>query len=204
MAKAKLSKEFVEYMFQFQMDHLKQANLEVRQSTIDRLAKALFDVRLGDKQWPTKQKVTRCILFGASQIWKNTILCIFKEKLGLGTKYYHIIAHRDVLSMTRIQCLIRMLPHKKMVFELDLKRDPLHCDLTFSSQTKKVQAIAKQEIPLEDQPNFCTICKTTIGHPVPWAWLSYPFFFVSFKPDGLCWSKPNLVIHNSNVYFNPV
>ena len=30
MAKDKLSEEFVEYMFQFQMDHLKQANLEVR------------------------------------------------------------------------------------------------------------------------------------------------------------------------------
>ena len=61
MAKAKLSEEFVEYMFQFQMDHLKQANLEVRQSTIDRLAKALFDDGLGDKQWPTKRPV--CFLW---------------------------------------------------------------------------------------------------------------------------------------------
>ena len=79
MAKARLSKEFVEYMFQFQMDHLKQANLEVRQSIVDRLAKALFDNGLGDKKWPTKGEVTRCVLFGASQIQKNTTLCMFKE-----------------------------------------------------------------------------------------------------------------------------
>ena len=149
------------------MDHLKQANLEVRQLIVDRLAKALFNDGLGDKQWPTKRDVTRCVLFGASRIWKNTIFCMFKEQLGLGPKYYHIIAHRDVLGMIRIQCLIRMLPHEKMVPELDLMRDPLYRDPTFPSQTKKVQAIAKREIPLEDQPNYCTICKTTIGHPAP-------------------------------------
>ena len=131
MAKAKLIEEFVEYMFWFQLDHLKQPNLKVQQLIVDHLAKALFDDGLGDKQWPTKREVTRCILFGASQIQKNTILCMFKEQPGLVPKYYHIISHRDFLGMTRIQCLIRMLPHEKMVPELDLMRDPLCHDHTF-------------------------------------------------------------------------
>ena len=95
---------------------------------------------------------------------------MFKEQLGLGPKFYHIIAHRDVLGMTHIWCLIRMLPNKKMVHELDLMRDPLCRNCTFPSQTEKVQAIAnKQEILLKDQLNYCTICKTTIGNPAPWA-----------------------------------
>ena len=55
-----------------------------------------------------------------------------------------------------------------MVPKLDLMRDPLRHDPSFPSQIEKVQAIAKREILLEDQPNYCTICKTTIGHPVPW------------------------------------
>ena len=118
MAKARLSDEFVEYMFQFQMEHLKQANLEVRQSTVDRLAKALFDDGMGDQEWPTKQEITRCVLFGERRIRKNAILCMVKEQLGL------IIA-MDMHAMARIQCLIRMLPHEKFVPELDILRSPL-------------------------------------------------------------------------------
>ena len=86
MAKARLSKEFVKYMFQCQMEHLKQANLEVRQSTVDRLAKALFDNGMGDREWPTRREITQCVLFGERQIWKNAILCMLKEQLGLGPK----------------------------------------------------------------------------------------------------------------------
>ena len=68
MAKARLSEEFVEDVFQFEMEHLKQASLEVRQSTVDRLAKALFDDGMGDREWPTKQEITRCVLFGEHRI----------------------------------------------------------------------------------------------------------------------------------------
>ena len=92
MAKVRLSEEFVEDMFQFQMEHLKQASLEVRQSIVDRLAKALFDDGMGDQEWPTKREIARCVLFGEHRIWKNAILCMVKEKLGLGPKYYQFIA----------------------------------------------------------------------------------------------------------------
>ena len=126
MAKARLSKEFVEYMFQFQMEHLKQASLEVWQSTVDSLAKALFDDGMGDQEWPTKWEITRCVLFGERRIWKNAILCMVKEQLGLGRpKYYEFIAAMDIFAMARIQCLIRMLLHKKFVPKLDILRSPL-------------------------------------------------------------------------------
>ena len=88
MAKARLSEEFVEYMFQFQMEHLKQASLEVRQSTVDRLSKALFDDGMGDREWPTRREITRCVLIGERRIRKNAILCMVEEQLGLGPKYY--------------------------------------------------------------------------------------------------------------------
>ena len=68
MAKARLSKQFVEDMLQFQMEHLKQATLEVRQSTVYRLAKALFNDGMGDREWPTKREITRCVLFGERRI----------------------------------------------------------------------------------------------------------------------------------------
>ena len=74
------------------MHHLRLATLEFFQSAIDRLAKALFDDGLEDKHWSTNQEVTRCKLFGACQMKKNVILCMFKEQLGLGPNYYQIIA----------------------------------------------------------------------------------------------------------------
>ena len=80
MSKLKFSQEFEEQMIQLQVDHLRQASLEVCQSSaMDRLARALFDDRLEDRQWSTRQEVTRCRLFGASQMRKNVILCMFKE-----------------------------------------------------------------------------------------------------------------------------
>ena len=152
------------------MEHLKQASLEVRQSTVDRLAKALFDDGMGDREWPTKQEITRCVLFGERRIWKNAILCMVKEQLGLGPKYYQFIATMDIHAMARIQCLIRMLPHEKFVPKLDILRSPL-CKLALPSQAKKIQAIANREIPLEELPDYCSIYKTNLGHPSAWAWL---------------------------------
>ena len=84
MSKLKFSKEFEKQMIQLQMDHLRLASLEVCQSAI---AKALFDNGLEDRQWSTNREVTRCRLFGACQMKKNVILCMFKEQLGLGPKY---------------------------------------------------------------------------------------------------------------------
>ena len=151
------------------MDHLKQANLNVRQATVDRMAKALFNDGMGDKEWPTRREITRCVLFGERQIWKNAILCMFKEQLGLGPKYYQFMAAMDVFGMSRIQCLMRMLPHEKMVSKVDILRSPLYRKPAFPNQAKKIQAIARWKIPLEELPNYCSICNTNIGHPSAWA-----------------------------------
>ena len=105
---------------------------------MDRLAKILFDDRMGDKEWPTRWEITRCVLFGERQIWKNAIFCMFKEQRGLGPKYYQFIAVMDVFGMARIQCLLRMLSYKKMVPKLDILRSPLRRQLAFSSQAKKI------------------------------------------------------------------
>ena len=74
------------------MDHLRQASLEIWQVVVDHLARVLFKNGLEDKQRSTGQEVTQCRLFGASQMRKNVILCMFKEQLGLGPKYYLLIA----------------------------------------------------------------------------------------------------------------
>ena len=153
------------------MEHLKQASLEVRQWAVHRLAKALFDDGMGDQEWPTKWEITRCVLFGERQIWKNAILCMVKEQLGLGPKYYQIITAMDIFAMSRIQYLIRMLSHEKFVPKLDILRSPLRRQLAFPSQAKKIQAISNREIPLEELPNYCSIYKTNLGHPSAWAWL---------------------------------
>ena len=147
---------------------MKQASLEVRQSTVDRLAKALFDDGMGDQEWPTKREIIRCVLFGEHQIWKNAILCMVKEQLGLGPKYYQFIATMDIHAMARIQCLIRMLLHEKFVPELDILRSLLRKKPALPSQAKKIQAIANREIPLKELPDYCGICKTNLGHPSPW------------------------------------
>ena len=107
------------------MEHLKQASLEVRQSTVDQLAKALFNDGMGDREWPTKWEITRCVLFRKRRIQKNAILCMVKEQLGLGPKYYQFIAAMDIHAMAHIQCLIRMLPHEKFVPKLDILRSTL-------------------------------------------------------------------------------
>ena len=108
------------------MEHLKQASLEGRQSIVDRLAKALFDDGMGDREWPTRREITRCVLFGERQIQKNAILCMVKEQLGLGPKYHQFIATMDIHAMACIQCLIRMLPHEKFVPKLGVfEKSPL-------------------------------------------------------------------------------
>ena len=95
-----------------------------------------------------------------------------KEQLGLGPKYYQFIAAMDIHAMARIQCLIRMLPHKKFVPKLDILRSPLCRQLcrqpALPSQAKKIQAIASRKIPLEELPDYCSIYKTNLGHPSPW------------------------------------
>ena len=92
MSKLKFSKEFEEQIIMFQMDHLRLANLEVCQLAIDCLEKALFGDGYEDKKWSTNWEVTRCRLFGICQMKKSVILCMLKEHLGLGPKYYQIIA----------------------------------------------------------------------------------------------------------------
>ena len=51
-------------MIQLQVDHLRQASLEVCKEMVDRLARALFedglDNGLEDRQWSTRQEVTQC------------------------------------------------------------------------------------------------------------------------------------------------
>ena len=161
MSKIKFSKEFEEQMIQLQMDHLRLANLEVCQLAIDCLA--LFDNGLEDRQWSTNWEVTRYRLFGACQMKKNVILCMFKEWLGLGPKYYQIIALIEPNGWSCIQCLTRMLPHDKMVLKLYCMKMNFFKGPIFPNQ-EKIRAIYDWEIPLEEQPNYCNISKTTIGH----------------------------------------
>ena len=63
MSKVKLSKEFEEDMILLQVEHLRQASLVVRQSVVNRLAKALFDDGLKDKEWQTNGNVASCGLY---------------------------------------------------------------------------------------------------------------------------------------------
>ena len=139
------------------MEHLKQASLEVCQAVVDRLASILFDDGLGHIQWITRNNVTRCRLFGAAQMGKNAILCMFKEQLDLGPKYYLLIALMRHSGKAYIQCLLRMLPSEKMVPELYFMRDPLRREPTFPSQREKILAIADRHIPREELPNFCDV-----------------------------------------------
>ena len=102
MSKLKFSKEFEEQVIQLQVDHLRQTSLEVCQLAVDCLARALFNDGLEYKQWSTRQEVTHYRLFGASKMRKNVILCMLKEQLGLGSKYYLLIILMDSFGMTHI------------------------------------------------------------------------------------------------------
>ena len=100
------------------MDHLRQTSLIVCQSVVNRLAKALFDDGLEDKEWRTKWNIVNCGLFGEHQLRKNVILFMIKEQLGLGSKYYQLLTSIESCGRSRIQCLLRLLPHEKMVLRL--------------------------------------------------------------------------------------
>ena len=70
---------------------------------MDRLAKALSDDKLEDLQWSAKWDVTKYNLFGERQMRKNVILCMFKKQLGLGPKYYLLIALIEPYGRAHIQ-----------------------------------------------------------------------------------------------------
>ena len=141
MLRVKLSKEFKEEMILFQMGHLRQASLVVCQSTVSHLEKALFDDGLEDKEWRIKGNVANCGLFGEHQLRKNVILFMFKEKLGLGPNYYQLLTAIEPYGRSHIQCLLRMLPHEKMVLCLYSMRFSLYKAPLFPNQAKKIQEI---------------------------------------------------------------
>ena len=115
MSRVKLSKEFEEEMILLRTDHLRQASLVVCQLVVNCLAKALSDDGLEDEYWHTKGNVVSCGLFGERQLRKNFILFMLKEQLGLGPKYYQLLTSIEPYGRSRIQCLLRLLPHEKMV-----------------------------------------------------------------------------------------
>ena len=115
MSKVKLSKELEEDMILLQVEHLRQASLVVHQSVVNRLTKALFDDGLKDKEWRTNGNVASCGLYEEQRLGKNVILFMFKEQLGIGPKYYQLLISIEPYGRTRIQCLLRFLPHEKMV-----------------------------------------------------------------------------------------
>ena len=147
MLRVKLSKEFKEEMILFQMDHLRQASLAVCQLAVSRLAKALFDDGLKDKEWHTKGNVANCGLFGERRLRKNVILFMFKEQLGLGPNYYQLLTAIEPYGRSRIQCLLRMLPHKKTVLCLYSMRFALYKAPLFPNQAEKVQEVIDERIP---------------------------------------------------------
>ena len=86
-----MSEKAEKEMVALQMDHLSQTNLEVRQVVIEHLTQELFGEEASERVWHTQGQVTQCILFGAQTIRKNVILAMFKERLGMGPKYYHFL-----------------------------------------------------------------------------------------------------------------
>ena len=128
-------------MVLLQMGHLRQASLVVCQSAVNHLAKALFYDGLKHKEWRTKGNVASCGLFGERQLRKNVILFMFKEQLGLDPNYCQLLTVIEPYGLSRIQCLLRMLPHEKMVLCLYSMRFALYKAPLFPSQAKKVQEI---------------------------------------------------------------
>ena len=115
MSRVKLSKEFEKDMILLQVEHLRQTSLIVCQSVVNRLAKALFDDGLKDEEWQTNKNVASCGLYEERRLRKNVILFMFKEQLGIGPKYYQLLTSIEPYGRSRIQCLLRFLPHVKMV-----------------------------------------------------------------------------------------
>ena len=118
MSRVKLSKEFEEDMILLQVEHLRQASLVVCQSVVNRLARALFDDGLKDEEWQTNGNVANCGLYEEQQLRKNVILFMFKEQLGIGPKYYQLLTSIEAYGRSCFQCLLRFLPHEKMVLHL--------------------------------------------------------------------------------------
>ena len=81
---------------------------------------------------------------------KNVILFMFKEQLGLGPKYYQLLTSIEPYGRSHIQCLLRLLPHEKMVLRLWSMRFALFKAPLFLNQAEKVQEIIDQRIPLKE------------------------------------------------------
>ena len=72
---------------------------------------------------------------------------MFKEQLGIGPKYYQLLTSIEPYGRSHIQCLLRFLPHEKMVLRLWSMRFALYKLPLFPSQVEKVQEIIVQMIP---------------------------------------------------------
>ena len=103
-----------------------------------------------DEEWRTKGNVASCDLYGERRLRKNVILFMFKEQLGLGPKYYQLLTVVEPYGRSRIQCLLKMLPHAKMVLRLYSMRFSLYKAPLFLNQAEKVQDIIDQRIPPEE------------------------------------------------------
>ena len=153
-----LAKEIIQLL----LDHLNQANLKICQATIEWLTKSLFgnqNSREQRKLGTTQGSITQCTLYGKQSLWKNVIIAMFKERIGLGFDYYKVMAYMLLPFINQIFCLLRMIPPKKIVLYPKRPTPLIFNYLTFPLQISTIRRISARTILEKDCPGYCKLCK---------------------------------------------
>ena len=111
------------------------------------------------KLWKIQGSITQCTLYGKQSFWKNVIIAMFKERIGLGPDYYKVMTYMLPPFINRFFSLLRMIPPEKIVL-YPKRTTPLICNcLTFLGQSSTIRRISTRTIPDEDRLGYCKLCK---------------------------------------------
>ena len=104
----------------FAIEYLSQASLAVCKATIRRITTSLFPVDSSGGAprglWLTRRRITQVELYTEELVMKNVKVAMFKEKLGLGPKFYYINLLAPLPTYySRLFCLTGLLPSEKFI-----------------------------------------------------------------------------------------
>ena len=151
----------------FAIEYLSQSSLAVRKATIQRITTSLFPIDSSDGAprglWLTKRWITQVELYTEELVTKKVKVVMFKEKLGLGPKYYYIKLLAPLPTYySRLFCLTGLLPSETFIISPPGLKVLGRFFNTTQGHQLQAQTLLGRIIPKEDLLPYCGYCKSSL------------------------------------------
>ena len=152
----------LEQIEELAMEHLATASLAIRTATVEKVVDTFFSIGTStgglEHLWVTRRNITRIILEDGEFLKNNVVVAMYKERLGLGPKYYYVEVSGRTRDHNRLFCLTKFLPQEKFI----IVGHQVPCLKGLFDMQPKGKAMAidvlSRRIPVEELPSRCRVC----------------------------------------------